>query len=53
MEGKYYTSERSIQILISLLKAHNIKKCVLSPGTTISRNHKHHVCSQPAARPLV
>lgn len=34
MEGKYYTSERSIQILISLLKAHNIKKCVLSPGTT-------------------
>ena len=34
MEGKYYTSERSIQILISLLKSHNIKKCVLSPGTT-------------------
>ena len=34
MEKKYYTSERSIQILISLLKAHNIKKCVLSPGTT-------------------
>lgn len=34
MEGKYYTSERSIQILISLLKAHNIKKCVLSPGAT-------------------
>ena len=34
MKEKYYTSERSIQILISLLKAHNIKKCVLSPGTT-------------------
>ena len=34
MEGKYYTSERSLQILISLLKSHNIKKCVLSPGTT-------------------
>lgn len=34
MEGKYYTLERSIQILISLLKAHNVKKCVLSPGTT-------------------
>ncbi len=34
MEGKYYTSERSLQILISLLKQHKIKKCVLSPGTT-------------------
>lgn len=34
MEGKYYTSERSLQILISLLKSHNIKKCVLSPGAT-------------------
>ena len=34
MDGKFYTSERSIQILISLLKAHNVKKCVLSPGTT-------------------
>ncbi len=34
MNGKYYTSERSLQILISLLKQHNIKKCVLSPGTT-------------------
>lgn len=34
MEGKYYTSERSLQILISLLKQHNIKKCVLSPGAT-------------------
>ena len=34
MEGKYYTSERSLQILISLLKQHKVKKCVLSPGTT-------------------
>lgn len=34
MDGKYYTSERSIQIIISLLKSHNIKKCVLSPGAT-------------------
>ena len=34
MDGKYYTSERSIQILISLLKAHNVKKCILSPGAT-------------------
>lgn len=34
MEGKYYTSERSLQILISLLKQHKIKKCILSPGAT-------------------
>lgn len=34
MEGKFYSSERSIQILISLLKAHNIKKVIASPGTT-------------------
>lgn len=34
MEKKYYTAERSLQILISLLKSHNIKKCVLSPGAT-------------------
>lgn len=34
MDGKYYTSERSLQILISLLKQHKIKKCVLSPGAT-------------------
>lgn len=31
---KYYSSERSVQILISLLKAHNIRKVVASPGTT-------------------
>lgn len=30
----YYTSERNVQILISLLKAHGIKKIVASPGTT-------------------
>ena len=34
MEKKYYTNERSLQLLISLLKQHNIKKCVLSPGAT-------------------
>ena len=34
MEGKYYTSERNIQILISLLKENGIKKVVASPGTT-------------------
>ena len=34
MEGKYYSNERSILILISLLKQHGIKKCVLSPGAT-------------------
>lgn len=34
MDGKYYSSERSIQILISLLKQHGIRKCVLSPGAT-------------------
>lgn len=30
----YYTSEKNAQIVISLLKAHNIKKIVASPGTT-------------------
>ena len=34
MEGKYYSNERSVQILISLLKAHNVRKVVASPGTT-------------------
>lgn len=34
MEGKYYTSERSQQIVISLLKAHGIKRVIASPGTT-------------------
>lgn len=34
MEGKYYTSERNVQILVYLLKAHNIKRVIASPGTT-------------------
>lgn len=34
MEEKYYSNERSIQLLISLLKQHDIKKVVASPGTT-------------------
>ncbi len=31
---KYYTSERNTQILIALMKAHGIKKVVVSPGAT-------------------
>lgn len=31
---KMYTSEKNIQILISLLKEHNIKNIIASPGTT-------------------
>lgn len=31
---KMYTSEVNIQILISLLKKHNIKKVIVNPGTT-------------------
>lgn len=34
MKEKFYTSERNIQMLISLLKYHNIKKIVVSPGAT-------------------
>lgn len=34
MERKYYSSERSIQILVSLLKQHGIRRCVVSPGAT-------------------
>lgn len=30
----YYSSEKSVQMLISLLKQHNIRKIVASPGTT-------------------
>ena len=33
-KNHFYTSERSIQILISLLKQHGIKKVVASPGAT-------------------
>ena len=34
MESNHYTSERNIQIVISLLKAHGIKKVIASPGAT-------------------
>lgn len=30
----YYTDEKNVQILISLLKGHGIKKVIASPGTT-------------------
>ena len=33
-ENKYYTNERNVQIVISLLKAHGVRKVVVSPGTT-------------------
>ena len=32
--NNYYSNEKNIQLLISLLKAHNIKKIIASPGTT-------------------
>ena len=31
---QFYTSERNVQILISLLKQYGIKKVVASPGST-------------------
>ena len=34
METKYYSAERNMQILVSLLKQHGIKKIIASPGTT-------------------
>lgn len=34
MDKKYYTTERNVQIVISLLKAHGIKRVIASPGTT-------------------
>lgn len=34
MEKKYYTVERNVQIVIALLKAHEIKRVIASPGTT-------------------
>lgn len=34
MEKKYYSSERNVQLLISLLKQHNIQTVIASPGTT-------------------
>lgn len=34
MSDKYYTNERGLQIIISLLKSHGIRKIIVSPGTT-------------------
>lgn len=34
MSIKFYSNERNVQILISLMKAHNIRRVVASPGTT-------------------
>lgn len=34
MEGKFYTDERAVQIIISLMKAHGVRKMIASPGTT-------------------
>ena len=34
MEKKYYSDERSVQIIIAVLKANGIKKVIASPGTT-------------------
>ncbi len=34
MEQRYYTNERNIQIVISLLKQHGIKRVIASPGAT-------------------
>lgn len=34
MEQKYYTVERSQQIILALLKSHGIRKVIASPGTT-------------------
>ena len=31
---KYYTDEKNVQMLISLMKAHGIKRIIASPGTT-------------------
>lgn len=31
---KYYSSERNVQMLVTLMKAHGVKKVVASPGTT-------------------
>ncbi len=33
-DGKYYTNERNVQIVIALLKANGIRKVIASPGTT-------------------
>ena len=31
---KFYTSERNVQIVLSLLKANGIRKIIASPGAT-------------------
>lgn len=33
-KDKFYTSERNVQIVLSLLKANGIRKIIVSPGTT-------------------
>ena len=30
----YYSAEKNVQILIALMKAHGVRKVVVSPGTT-------------------
>lgn len=44
MNGRY-TNERNIQMVIALMKAHNIHKVVASPGTT-----QHHFCGKYSGR---
>lgn len=34
MDGFFYTNEKNVTILLSLLKANNIKKIIVSPGAT-------------------
>jgi 2-succinyl-5-enolpyruvyl-6-hydroxy-3-cyclohexene-1-carboxylate synthase len=34
---QYYSNERNVQILVSLLKQHGIKRVVVSPGSTSKR----------------
>lgn len=34
MSNRFYSDERNVQIVISLLKAHGVKKVILSPGAT-------------------
>lgn len=34
MEQKYYANEPNVLILVAMLKAHNIKRVIASPGTT-------------------
>lgn len=34
MSEKHYSSERGVQILVALMKAHGIKRVIASPGTT-------------------